>query len=415
MKVLILGSGLLGVTTAYVLASRGHPVEVIERQGKSGLETSFANGGQLSYSHAEPWACPHVLTKLPKWLTHADSPLVFRPRADMDMYLWGLRFLRNCTPGRAERNCIDILRLSLYSRLKMQEIMTATHVEFDYIAQGILHLFSSERELAGAIKQMDFQAKFGCEQRVLSAQETLELEPTLADNATPIVGAIHSHMDASGDAHKFCVELAKYCAEKLGVVFHYETGIMQIAAADDRIAYVESEKGKHTADAYVMALGSYSSPFLRGLGITVPVYPMKGYSITVPANEHAPRVSVTDGRHKIVFSRLGNQLRVAGTAEFAGYDDTIAERRIAPIANAARQIFPKVDWDTRLHEWACLRPQTPTGRPLLGPSPIVNLFLNTGHGTLGWTHAAGSAYIVADAMENRPPEITTGGLTLATQ
>lgn len=412
MKVLVLGSGLLGVTTAYVLASRGHTVEVFDRQPESGTECSYANGGQLSYSAAEPWATPHVLTKLPKWLTHPDSPLVFRLRADPDMIRWGLKFLRNCTTPRAERNCINLLRLGLYSRLKMQEIIDTTGIAFDYIQNGILQIFDSQRELNHAAKQAEFQAKFGCEQHVLTGQEVLTLEPALSYTRRTIAGGIHAIMDGTGDAFLFCRELAAYCTEKLGVVFHYDTAITQIDAESGRIYSVTSEKGEHTADAYVMALGAFSTTFLKGLGLRVPIYPMKGYSLTVEANEDAPRMSITDGQHKIVFSPLGDRVRVAGTAEFAGYNQDILEARIRPIMEASRSLLPTLDWDNYFDEWACLRPQTPGGPPILGATPMPNLFLNTGHGTLGWTQAAGSAYIVADVMEKRLPEITLGGLSM---
>lgn len=413
MKIIILGSGLLGITTAYVLASRGHSVEVIERQSKCGAETSYANGGQLSYSHAEPWGNPHVLAKLPKWLIHEDSPLIFRLRADMDMIRWGLKFLRNCTQTRADENCVATLRLGLYSRLKMKELVAKEDIQFDYAERGIIHVFGAQADLDYAIKHAEFQAKFGCEQTVLTADDVLRLEPTLSHAERPIVGGMHSHMDASGDAHTYCCEMATLCKEKYGVKFHYNTAVTGIRSDDGvTVAAVETENGDVTGDAYVMAMGSYSPLFLKPLGIRLPIYPMKGYSITIPANEFAPKISITDGGAKIVLSRLGERLRIAGTAEFAGYDTGLREERLAPILKAAKRLFPKAPWEADMSTWACLRPSTPGGAPLLGKTPINNLYLNTGHGTLGWTQAAGSAHIVADIIESRTPEILLGGLTL---
>ncbi len=411
MRVLVLGSGLLGVTTAYVLASRGHAVEVVERQSASGAETSFANGGQLSYCHAEPWASPHVLRKLPLWLLHADSPLVFRPRLDAAMFRWGLSFLLRCRPGAVRESTLHMLRLGLYSRRKMQALVAETGIQFDHAEGGVLHLFTTAKELTHAKRQYDFQAQFGCPYSLLSREETIAMEPALAASQQPLAGAIHTPLDATGDAQLFCRELTRVCAEKLGVRFHFNTTVERILAQGGRIVGVETGTGIHHADSVVVALGSYSPLLLKPLGIHVPIYPMKGYSLTVPANAAAPRVSVTDGQHKIVFSRLGNRLRVAGTAEFAGYNDTILEQRIRPIVRAAKTLFPGVAWDAPLHQWACLRPSTPAGPPLLGPTPYANLFLNTGHGTLGWTQAAGSAHIVTDYVEGRAPEIATDGLT----
>lgn len=412
MKILILGSGLLGVTTAYELGKRGHEVTVLERQAVSGAETSYANGGQLSYSHAEPWANPSVLPKLPSWLTRSDSPLVFRLRADSDMIKWGLKFLRNCTPARAQANCINTLRLGLYSRDKMEALRKDTALDFDFAKHGILHIFSSQKDLDHAKRQVDFQAKFGGEERMLTRQECLAMEPSLAYTSRTLIGGIHAHMDESGDAHLFCNALGKVASERYGVKFRYGIHIQELKAENDGIVAVTTDHGDISADAYVLALGSYSPLYLKPLGIDVPIYPMKGYSITLEANDACPTTSLTDGTYKVVYSRLGSRMRVAGTAEFAGYDTSINEKRIDPIVRAARELFPKANWNQEIKTWACLRPSTPDGPPILGPTPYRNLFLNTGHGTLGWTQAAGSATIVADFMERKPPAIMMHGLTL---
>jgi D-amino-acid dehydrogenase len=412
MKILVLGSGLLGVTAAYELARRGMDVTVLDRRPESGRETSFANGGQLSYSHAEPWASPTVLPKLPKWLFRSDAPLVFRLRADWHMVRWGLQFLRNCTPARAAENCVNILRLGLYSKQEMDRIRRDTGIAFDYSDKGVLHIYGTEYDFEAAKKHNDFQAKFGCEQRVLTRDECLTLEPALAHTSRTLVGGIHAHMDESGDAFLFCNALAKVASEKHGVKFRYGVNINGLRTEGDRIVAVETDQGDVTADAYIMAMGSYSPVYLRKIGINVPIYPMKGYSITLPANEFCPHVSLTDGTYKIVFSRLRSRMRVAGTAEFAGHNDTINEKRIAPIVKAASALFPKADWSQEISKWACLRPSTPDGPPIMGRARYSNLFLNTGHGTLGWTQAAGSASIVADLVEGKRPGILMQGLTI---
>lgn len=412
MKVLILGSGLLGVTTAYELGKRGYDVTVLERAAVSGSETSYANGGQLSYTHAEPWANPHLWPKLAKWIFRDDAPLVLRPRADWQMTKWGINFLRNCTKVRADANCINILRLGLYSKQKLAEIRKDTNIEFDYGNKGIIHIFGTDEDLDEAKRHADFQAKFGGEERLLTRNECLELEPAFAHTQRSIAGGMYAFQDETGDAHLYCNALAKYASERYGVKFEYGVNIKSIKSANGLITAVSTDKGDITAQGYVMAMGSYSPVYLRPLGINLPIYPMKGYSITIEANEFCPNISLTDGTHKIVYSRLGTRLRIAGTAEFAGYNHDINEKRIVPIVHAAQGLFPRADWNQEIRKWACLRPSTPDGPPIIGKTPYSNLFLNTGHGTLGWTQCAGSAAIVADIMERKNPGILLHGLTM---
>lgn len=412
MNIVILGAGLTGVTTAYELGKRGFNVTVIDRNPECARETSHANGGQLSYSHAEPWASPGVLPKVAKWMFKSDAPLVLRPRADPDMIRWGLKFLRNCTRSRADTNCVNLLRLGLYSRERFDALMQETGVAHDHGRSGILHIYSTQDDFDHARAQNDFQARFGSDQRVLTRDEVYALEPAFAHSTRPIIGGIHALMDETGDPYLFCNALAQVATERYGVRFAFGQSIQEIHARDGAIAGVTTSQGTLQADAFVMALGSYSAPLLKQVGIQVPIYPMKGYSITIDANDFCPHTSLTDGTHKIVYSRLGNRLRVAGTAEFAGYDHSINEKRITPIVNAAKALFPRADWNQEIRKWGCIRPQTPDGPPILGRTPFANLFLNTGHGTLGWTQAAGSAAIVADIMEGRKPGIMMQGLTL---
>jgi D-amino-acid dehydrogenase len=411
VQILVLGSGILGVTAAYELGKRGFDVTVLDRQPESARECSHANGGQLSYSHAEPWANPGVLPKLPKWMIDPESPLVFRLRADWRMFRWGVRFLRNCTPERANINCATLLRLGLYSKKKMDELRAGSGIAFDYSNKGILHVFGTEKDFDDAKRQNDYQAKLGGEERVLTREECLSLEPALAHTSRAIVGGIHAFHDECGDAYLYCKALAKVATERYDVKFEYGVNIHSINARGGNIVSVSTDQGTLAADGYVVALGSYTPLFLSPLGINLPIYPMKGYSITLPANEFSPSLSITDGKYKIVFSRLGNRLRVAGTAEFAGYDDRINEKRITPIIRAATTLFPKAPWESDITRWACLRPSTPDGPPILGRTRYPNLFLNTGHGTLGWTQAAGSAAIVADIIEGKNPDILLKGLT----
>jgi D-amino-acid dehydrogenase len=412
MKIIVLGSGLLGVTTAYELGKRGAEVIVLDRQPVSGAECSYSNGAQLSYTHSEPWASPSTLPKAIKWMFRDDAPLVLRPRADWQMIRWTMKFLRNCTNARAQANCINILRLGLYSREKMAEIARDTGIQFDYTTTGIVHIFEKEKDYDAAKRQSEFQAKFGGDFRVITRDECLAREPSLAHTPRTIIGGMHAFRDECGDAYKYCQELAKVAASRHGVKFLYGVNIKKLVAQGEKIVAVKTDQGDMTADGYVMAMGSYSSMQLRKIGIDIPVYPMKGYSITINANEFCPQGSVTDGSYKVVYTRLGDKLRVAGTAEFAGYNDSIKEKRITPIVQATQATFPKADWSQEIKKWACLRPSTPDGPPIMGKTPYQNLFLNTGHGTLGWAQVAGSGALVADIMEGKTPGIMMQGLTM---
>jgi len=412
MKIVILGAGVIGVSTAYMLGARGHEVEVIERNAASGLETSFANGGQLSFSHAEPWANPQVLSKIIKWSLRDDSPLVLRPRADIEMLKWGLRFLANCTESRAKTNSMNTLKLGMYSKKKMEWFRNFSGVKFDNIREGILHIFTDEKEMEGAIKQATFQHKFGCPSDILDAAKTIQMEPALAHSTHPVKGGIHESLDESGDIFTFTQGIAALCESDFNAQFHYDTAVQSIETEKGKITGIKTDKGIIKGDVYIMSLGSYTPIYLKPLGIHVPIYPMKGYSVTFPVNHYSPTMSLTDTANKIVYSRLGNRLRVAGTAEFAGYNTEIKPHRIDPIVRAVKTLLPKCEYDKPESEWACLRPSTPDGPPVIGKTKYPNLYMNTGHGTLGWTHAAGSAALIADIIEGRPTEISMDGLTL---
>ncbi|MBN67159.1 MAG: amino acid dehydrogenase [Rickettsiales bacterium] len=412
MKITILGAGSLGVMSAYYLSRSGHEVTVLDRQPEAARECSFANGGQLSYSHAEPWANPYVFPKVLKWMWQDDAPLVLRFSLDPHMISWGLRFLWNCRKSAADVNSRRLLRLGLHSKAKMHEVMEDTGVPFHHQDKGILHVFSEEKEFEHACHQADYQKTLGCEEKVLSWDECLELEPALKRSTKKIYGGIHAPIDESGDIRVFTQGLAAYLAEKQNVEFRHNVHIHSLEHDGERITKVATDQGDITSDAFVMSLGAYSPLYLRPLGINVPIYPMKGYSVTFPVNDDMPYVSVTDDALKIVFSRLGDQVRVAGTAEFAGYDSEINQKRIEPILKGIRTLFPTAEIDNP-SLWACLRPSTPDGPPIIGKTKLKNLYLNTGHGTLGWTQAAGSANLLASVINDTTPEIDMNGMTAA--
>jgi len=406
MRVLVLGAGLVGVASAWYLSEDGHEVTVVDRQPGAALETSFANGGQISTSHAEPWANPGTPWKALQWLGREDSPLLWRLRADPAQFLWGLRFLRECTPGRTRDNIVAILRIALYSRALLKELRPQLGLEYDQLERGILHFYTDAAEFEHAIPQAELMRQYGCERIVKSAAECLAIEPALANSTVPIVGGTFTADDESGDAHKFAVALAERAAAR-GVSFRYGATIEGLVRKGDRIAGVRLRSGETlTADAYVVALGSYSPLLMRQLGTCIPVYPAKGYSATFPlaGDGIAPTVSLTDDGHKVVFSRLGDRLRVAGTAEFTGYDTSLNEVRCQALVRRTRAIFPQVDTST-VEFWAGLRPATPSNVPLISGTGFRNLYLNTGHGTLGWTMACGTGKLLADLLSGKAPDI----------
>ncbi len=410
MKVIVLGAGVVGTTTAWFLARAGHEVTVVERQGAAGLETSFANGGQISVSHAEPWANPGAPAKILEWLGREDAPLLFRLRADRHQWAWGLRFLAECLPFRTRANIRQIVALALYSRAQLRELRRDTGIEYDQLARGILHFYTDEEEFERAVPQAGLMRQYGCERDVKTAAECLAIEPALAHAAEDVVGGTYTAADESGDARKFTQALAALAASQ-GVRVLYGRSIKRLDAHGSRVASVvlaDAEGGDEriSADAYVVALGSYSPLLTRALGIALPVYPLKGYSITVPLapGDEAPTVSLTDDSHKLVYSRLGERLRVAGTAEVNGYNTDVNDLRCAAIVRRTFAMFPRAGRPERAEFWAGLRPATPSNVPIVGRTKLANLFVNTGHGTLGWTLACGSGRALADIVSGRQPE-----------
>ncbi len=410
MRVAVLGAGVVGTTTAWYLSRAGHEVTVIERQGAAGLETSFANGGQISVSHAEPWANPNVPRKLLKWLGREDAPLLFRLRADWRQWEWGLRFLLECRYARTRANTRHLLALGLYSRDRLKALRGETGIHYDELTRGILHFYTNPADFDLAVSQSAFMREMGCGREIKTTAECLTIEPALRHIADTIVGATYTASDESGDAFKFTQALA-CLAEDAGVRFRYDTLIKRVVTERGRVASVviAGEDGGDeavTADAYVVCLGSYTPLLLRPLGLSVPIYPAKGYSITLPIENEAeaPTISLTDEDHKLVFSRLGNRLRVAGTAELNGYNTSINVVRCEALVKRCFELFPQVGQPGAAQYWAGLRPATPNNLPRIGPTRYPNLYLNSGHGTLGWTLACGSGQAIADIVSGRRPE-----------
>ena len=411
MKVVVLGAGVVGVTSAWYLAEAGHEVTVIDRQPFSGFETSFANGGQISVSHAEPWANPGAPRQILHWLGREDAPLLFRPRASLRQWSWGLKFLFECLPARTRRNTLQILRLALYSRAELQALRARTGIEYDHRERGILHLYTDPQELEAALARMELSRAHGFDLQALTAAQCVALEPALAYSQVRLAGGTYSPADESGDAHLFSRRIEELCREA-GVQLLFQSTILRVLSEGNsicgvRIRHVEGAHETVRGDAYLACLGSFTPLLVQPLGVRVPVFPVKGYSITVPVEyeDGAPQVCLTDEGGKLAISRLGERLRVAGTAELDGYDAAINAVRCMAILSRAEALLPRGGDYSRAQCWAGLRPATPGNVPVIGRTHLTNLYLNTGHGTLGWTLACGSAHAIADLISGRKPEV----------
>jgi D-amino-acid dehydrogenase len=414
MKVIVLGAGLLGVTSAYFLREQGHDVVVVDRQASPAAETSFANGGQISVSHAEPWANPSAPLKVLQWIGKEDAPLLFRLRADARQWAWGLQFLRECTPAKTRYNIEQIVRLGTYSRDTLQALRSTIGLHYDERTQGILHFYTNQKEFDAAEAPAAQMRELGCDRRVISADEAVKLEPALAHIRPQLAGATYTAEDESGDANQFARGLVEQC-KKMGVEFlmsHTITSIRSKGGVGTDIDHIEAtdSEGRFQrirGDAYVLAMGSLSPLYAKPLGINLPIYPAKGYSVTMPVKDptYAHQVSLTDDEFKLVFSRLGDRLRIAGTAEFNGYDRDLNRVRCEAIVRRTEQLFPGAGDATEAQFWTGLRPATPSNVPIIGRSKISNLFMNTGHGTLGWTHSCGSGKSIARIISGLKPEV----------
>jgi len=415
MRILILGAGVAGLTTAWFLRGQGHDVAIVDRNPGVALETSYANGGQLSYSYVAPLASPGVLPKLPPWLLRRDSPLRFRPRLDPHQWRWCAEFILACNARQADLTTRRLLALSFYSRTLLRALVADEEIDFDYVRNGKLLVHSSAESFESAKRLLGYQASLGCEQEALDADACVALEPSLAHLRPRIAGGIYTPSEDAGDCYRFCTELeARMRQEPRPVAFHLNCEAKRLLHLGTQVIGVETTLGVMEADRYVIALGTHAFALVKPLGIRLPIYPLKGYSFTLPITDEAraPRISVTDYQRKVVYARLGDELRVAGMADLAGYQATIDEARIATLLEQVKDTFPGCSDFSRLSPWCGLRPATPKGTPVLGATPYRNLLLNTGHGALGFTLAAGCGKVIADLVEGRVPEIPLEGMTL---
>jgi D-amino-acid dehydrogenase len=407
MRVVVLGSGVVGIASAYYLARLGHEVVVVDRQPGAGMETSFANAGQVSPGYSAPWAGPGIPIKAMKWLMMKHSPLVIRPKADPKQWLWLAQMLANCTEKAYQRNKGRMVRLAEYSRDCMQALRQEVEIHYDHRERGLVQLFRTQAQLDATGKDISVLKSYNVAYEVLDAAGCIAVEPALALVREKFVGGLRLVGDETGDAFMFSQRLAEIAAG-LGVSYRYGTTIRQLVAEGDRIAGVVVGNGEVIrGDAYVAALGSYTPGLLAPLGIKLPIYPVKGYSLTMPIvdPEAAPMSTVMDETYKIGITRLGNRIRVGGTAELAGFDLTLRQSRRETLEFSVMDLFPKGGDVSKATFWTGLRPMTPDGTPIVGATRFGNLYTNTGHGTLGWTMACGSGKLIADLISGRKPDI----------
>ena len=414
MRVLVLGGGVIGCAAAYELAGDGHEVTLVERQRGPALETSHANAGEVSPGYSAPWAGPGVPIKALKWLLMNHRPLVLRPHLDWPMIGWMLAMLRNCTAARYEINKGRMVRLAEYSRDCMKALRAATAIAYDERMQGTLQLFRTQKQLDGTAGDTEILDRYGVPYQLLGRGGCIEFEPALVRVKDKFVGGLRLPGDETGDCFKFTQRIAEMAAAR-GAKLRFNESIASLLTDGTRITGVVTDRGRLQADAYLVALGSHSPRLLSPLGIDLPVYPVKGYSITVPITDAggAPESTVMDETHKVAVTRLGDRIRVGGTAELAGYTLKLHEQRRRTLLHVVGDLFPDGGDLGRSEFWCGLRPMTPDGTPIVGGTPMPNLWLATGHGTLGWTMAAGTARVMADLIGGRAPAIDMRGLTMA--
>ena len=417
--VVVLGAGIIGVSTAWHLLQQGHRVTVVDRQSDAAMETSFANGAQISVSFCEPWANAGAPFKVAKWLLRDDSPLLFRPRLDPHQWRWGLSFLGQCSDAAFERNVRQLVALGRYSHESLKGVVAATGIQYERLERGILHFFSSEADFQAGAAASELMRRFGVDRRVLDRAEVLKVEPALAAFGPHIHGGTFTPSDESGDARVFTQQLVQRC-QALGAEFRFDTDVEGLDTAGGQVSGVRlrhrptGQRSALVGEQYVAAMGSYTAPLLRPLGIWLNIYPAKGYSATMTLKrpQDASVVSLLDDTRKIAISRLGHQIRVAGTAELAGFDTALdgptARKRCAALVQRYDELFPGVADTSAPNFWTGLRPSTPTNIPYIGRSKVANLWLNAGHGTLGWTHGAGSGQALAELISGLRPALSFG-------
>ncbi|MDO8909906.1 MAG: D-amino acid dehydrogenase [Pseudohongiella sp.] len=413
MKVLVLGSGVIGITSAWYLAKAGHDVTVIDRQPGPALETSFANAGMISPGYSAPWAAPGVPVKAIKWLLAKHAPLAVRPTADLSQYRWVLQMLMQCNGNSYAVNKSRMMRLAEYSRDCLIDLRRQTGLDYEHRELGTLQVFRTQKQMDAAAKDIAVLQECGVPFEVLDRAGCIAAEPGLANSAEKIVGGLRLPRDETGDCHLFTTRLAQQC-ETLGVKFRYGVAIDELLSDGQRISGVRVGDKAITADRYVLALGSYSPQLLKPLGINLPVYPVKGYSMTAPVADAnvAPISTIMDETYKIAITRFNDRIRVGGMAELAGFDTKLRARPQGTLRMVLDDLFPGAGHSEQASYWTGLRPMTPDGTPVVGATKLTNLFLNTGHGTLGWTMSCGSAQLLADLISGSKTSISTEGFDL---
>ena len=414
MKIVIIGSGVIGVTSAWYLAEAGHEVVVLDRQSGPALETSFANAGEISPGYASPWAAPGIPIKALRWLTMKHAPLILRPHASMAMLRWLVAMLGNCNARDYAINKSRMVRLAEYSRDCLIALRQETRICYDQRSQGTLQLFREQQQLDGIAKDIAVLQADGVPFEVLDRAGCIGAEPGLAASTSPIVGGLRLPNDETGDCFKFTNALAAMAANK-GVRFLHGATVKRLAEEGGRIARVETDVGNLVADVYIVAAGSYSPQLVAPLGLRLPVYPVKGYSLTVPIVEEAraPVSTLLDESYKVAITRLGDRIRVGGMAEISGFSRDLPSARRATLEHSAGSLFSGAGDLASASFWCGLRPMTPDSTPVVGATKVPNLFLNTGHGTLGWTMACGSARVIAALVSGRRPDIETADLAIS--
>jgi D-amino-acid dehydrogenase len=415
MKVLVLGGGVIGVCCAYELARSGHEVTLLERQPGAALETSYANAGEISPGYAAPWAGPGIPLKAIQWLLMYHRPLVVWPMLDPAMWRWAVMMLANCNERAYALNKSRMVPIAEYSRDRMKALRAATGISYDERALGTLQLFRTRKQLDATAKDIAVLRDYGVPYELFDGDGFVKAEPALAHTRNKFAGALRLPGDETGDCFKFTTRLARM-AEALGVQMRFGVTVESIGVDGGEVASVQTQRdGMFKADRYVMALGSHTPRLLAPAGIRLPVYPVKGYSITVPIVDAsaAPMSTIMDETHKVAVTRLGDRIRVGGTAELAGYSLALRSPRRRTLEHVVNDLFPKAGDVAQASFWCGLRPMTPDGTPIIGPTPLKNLLLATGHGTLGWTMAAGTGRVIADLVSEREPEISLDGLTMA--
>ncbi|WP_313199003.1 D-amino acid dehydrogenase [Rhizobium sp.] len=413
MKVIVLGAGVVGVTSAYQLAKAGHEVTVIDRQEGPALETSFANAGEVSFGYCSPWAAPGIPLKAMKWLFMQHAPLILRPKMDAAMLSWMTQMLMNCTSERYAINKSRMLRIADYARISLAEVRDETGIAYDERMQGTLQLFRTQQQLDASAKDVKALAADGVPYEVLDPDGCIRVEPALKHVRQKMVGGLLTPKDETGDCFKFTNALALKAAA-MGVKFVYGTNIKALDVEVGAIKGVVTDRETLRGDAVVVALGSYSPMLVKQFGIKLPVYPVKGYSLTIPIvdTSRAPESTVMDETYKIAITRLGDRIRVGGMAEISGYTNDLGQKRRATLEHSVTDLFPGGDV-SKADFWSGLRPMTPDGTPVIGATKVKGLFLNTGHGTLGWTMSCGSAKVISSIVSGKKPEIDATDLAVS--